>query len=113
MINKLHQFFNTCYNPYVQVLRLVYNCQEFSNVKPKSLPHFIIDEFRNWAATNRNGIVHLLTPQVKLDAFKVISKQNSTILKSIVIECFELKQDNEMFLDSVKCLIEKKQYREV
>ncbi|KAJ8954053.1 hypothetical protein NQ318_004358 [Aromia moschata] len=48
VINKLHQYLNASENPYVDVLQLLYNCQEFYSAKSKTLPMFVAEEFKNW-----------------------------------------------------------------
>jgi hypothetical protein len=112
VINKLHQHFIVCENPYEQTVRLMYNCQEFNNAKSKSLPFFIIEEFKNWSTAYKNKIIHLLTPKLKIDVFKIISTQNTLNLTKLVVEVFEMAKEGEIFLDIIKCMIEKKRYKE-
>ncbi|XP_018564099.1 exonuclease mut-7 homolog [Anoplophora glabripennis] len=112
VINKLHQYFSILENPYVQSLRLLYNCQEFHIAKSKTLPMFIIEEFKCWTLMSRNKIVHLLNPQLKIDAFKVVMKQNTLTLTKLIFEIYEMTQDSDIFLDIIRCMIEKKQYKE-
>ncbi|KAJ8924964.1 hypothetical protein NQ315_001129 [Exocentrus adspersus] len=112
VISKLHQYFTISEHPYVDALRLLYNCQDFHNAKSKTLPLFIIEEFKLWSTASRNKIVHLLTPQLKIDAFKVVMKQNTLALTKLILEIFEMVQDGDIFLDIIKCMIDKKQYKE-
>lgn len=112
-MSKLHQHFNMCLNPYEQCLKLIYNCQEFNNAKTKSLPFFIIEEFKGWKVANRNKIEHLLTPELKIDAFKIISMQNMLCLTKIVVEVFEMDKNGDIFLNIIRCMIEKRKYKEV
>lgn len=102
-----------CENPYEHTIRLMYNCQEFNIAKSKSLPFFIIEEFKNWLGTNRTKVAHLLTPKLKIEVFKVISKQNVLNLTKLVVDVYEMAQDGELFFDIIKCMIEKKRYKEV
>ncbi|CAH1155277.1 unnamed protein product [Phaedon cochleariae] len=112
VVNKLHTYFKNCENPYVQTLRLLYNCQEFHNAKAKSMPMFVIEEFRTWSRECRNRIVHLLTVQTKVDAFKVTLKQSSHSLVKIVVDVYEMALHRDIFLDVIRCMIQKKQYKE-
>ncbi|CAH1105749.1 unnamed protein product [Psylliodes chrysocephalus] len=112
VVSKLHMYFHTSDNPYIQVLRLLCSCQEFYNAKSKTLPMFIIEEFKVWSAISRNNIIHLLTHQLKMDAFKISLRQNSSTLTKLIIEVFEFKEERELFLEMIKCLIDKKQYKE-
>lgn len=110
--SKLQNYFNSVENPYIEALRLLRNCQDFSNVKSKSLPLFIMEEFATWCSSSLNK-AHLLTQQLKLDAFKLISKQNALALIKLVVEAYNMDGEKELFLGVVHCMIEKKQYREV
>ncbi|CAG9831594.1 unnamed protein product [Diabrotica balteata] len=112
VVSKLHIHFNNTDNPYTQVLRLLYNCQEFHNAKSKSLPMFIIEEFKIWSTMNRDNIKHLLVPQTKTDAFKLSLRQNTLALNKLLIDAFEMKQERDLFLSIIRCLIDKKQYKE-
>lgn len=113
VVSKLHQYFNLCGNAYEQTLRLMYNCQDFNNAKSKTLPFFIIEEFKVWTVMYRNKISCFLTPQLKIEAFKVISMQNVLNLTKLVVEAYEMAKDGEIFIDIVKCMIEKQKYKEV
>ncbi|XP_063920032.1 exonuclease mut-7 homolog isoform X2 [Zophobas morio] len=112
VVSRLHQHFNMCTNPYEQTIRLMYNCQEFNSAKSKSLPFFIIEEFKNWSANCRNKFRHLLTPKLKIDVFKVISMQNSLNLIKLVVDGYEMAESGDIFLDVIKCMIERKKYKE-
>ncbi|KAG5887939.1 hypothetical protein JTB14_003034 [Gonioctena quinquepunctata] len=72
----------------------------------------IIEEFKNWSAASRNKIGHLLTFQLKIDAFKIAMKQNTLALTNMIFEVFELTRDSDRFLDVIRCMIQKKQFKE-
>lgn len=74
---------------------------------------FLIEEFKRWSITYRNKIGHLLTSDLKIDAFKIITKQNIQSVTKLIFEIFEMAQDGDIFIDSIHCFIEKKQYKEV
>ncbi|XP_044262424.1 exonuclease mut-7 homolog [Tribolium madens] len=112
VVNKLHQYFHLCENPYEQTIRIMYNCQEFNSAKSKSLPFFIIEEFKTWLGVNRNKVVHFLTPKLKIDVFKIITKQNAQNLTRLVVDVYEMAQDGAIFVDIIKCMIERKKYKE-
>lgn len=106
-------YFNQCSNPYEGFLKLLYNSQEFYNANKKSLPLLLIEEFGSFATINRNKIAHLLTGELKIDAFKIITKQSVQSVTKMIIDIFEMVQDGALFVDSIRCLIQKKQYKEV
>lgn len=112
VINLICNYFSHVDNPYVHTLTLLYNCQDFHNAKSKTLPLFIMEEFKNWSGACRNNIVHLLTADVKIDAFKIISKQNSLALTKLVVEAYEMAQQSDVFCPIIKCYIDNKQYKE-
>lgn len=113
VINLICNYFSHVENPYAQTLVLLYNCQDFHNAKNKTLPLFIVEEFKNWSATCRDNIIHLLTADVQVDAFKIISKQNSLTLTKLVMDAYEMAQHGDIFLTIIRCYIDNKQYKEV
>lgn len=113
VISKLQNYFNSVENPYIEVLRLIKNCQEFHNAKSKTLPMFIMEQFSNWCASPSSKAAHLLTQQLKLDAFKLVTKQNAMVLIKLVFDAFKLTEEKELFMGIVMCMIDKKQYKEV
>lgn len=100
-------------NPYEQVLRLMYSCNDFFNAKPKSLPFFIVEEFRSFKQEQKSRLNYFLTPDIKLTAYKLMLKQNVSSLTKYVAEVFEMVASNEIFINLVKCMIDKKQFKEV
>lgn len=113
VISKLQNYFSSVENPYIEVLRLIRNCQEFYSAKSKTLPMFIMEEFATWCTSSSNSKVHLLTQQLKLDAFKLINKQNAQTLIKLVLDIFKMTEERDLFEGVVRCMIEKKQYKEV
>ncbi|XP_019766981.1 exonuclease mut-7 homolog isoform X1 [Dendroctonus ponderosae] len=112
VVSKLGNYFNQCSNPYESFLKILYNSQEFYNANKKSLPLLLIEEFGSFATINRNKIAHLLTGKLKIDAFKIITKQNVQSVTKMIIDIFEMVQDGALFVDNIQCLIQKKQYKE-
>lgn len=110
--SKLQNYFNSVENPYIEVIRLVRNCQDFYSAKSKTLPIFIMEEFATWCSLS-NSHLHLLTSQLKLDVFKLITKQNALGLTKLVMETFKMKEETSLFEEVIMCMIEKKQYKEV
>ncbi|KAJ8964085.1 hypothetical protein NQ314_005139 [Rhamnusium bicolor] len=92
-------------------LKNMWNMQ-FHSAKSKTLPMFIVEEFKSWSTMSRNKIIHLLIPQLKIDALKLVMKQNTLALTKLILEIFEMAQDSDIFLDIIRCMIEKKQYKE-
>lgn len=73
---------------------------------------FIMEEFAQWCLLH-NSKESLLSQQLKLDAFKLINKQNALALTKIVLETFKMNDERELFHEVVNCMIDKKQYKEV
>lgn len=110
--NMINNYFNYVLNPYVETIKLLYNCQDFNNAKHKTLPFFIIEQFKKWSRMFRNNIIHLLTVDLKIDVFKIMSKQNSIALSKLIIETYEMDKNSEIFLEIIRCLVDKKKYKE-
>ncbi|KAK5640063.1 hypothetical protein RI129_010874, partial [Pyrocoelia pectoralis] len=112
VVNMLHQHFDQCDNPYEQALRLCYNCLDFKDAKPKTLAHFIMEQFGEWKRHTKRDITTLLSIDVKLSAFNVVKQQRSFILMKIVASVYEMVNDCDIFLECINCMIAEKQYKE-
>lgn len=73
----------------------------------------LIEEFKNWSEANNQNLETLLTPQLQIDAFKLITKQNIQTVAKLIFEVFQMTKKGDLFLDSINCFIEKKQYKDV
>lgn len=93
-------------------MRLLRNCQEFYSAKNKTLPMFIMEEFAVWSSSSISK-PHLLTQQLKIDAFKLVTKQNVLALTKLVMESFKMLEEKDLFEEIVMCMIDKKHYKEV
>lgn len=113
IVTMIHNHFDECLNPYEQILRLMYNCQDFKYAKPKSLTYLLLEEFKIWLTYKRESTCSLLTSSIKISAFNLIQQQSLFSLKKLVAEIFEMTKDCDIFLDIIRGMIEKKQYKEV
>lgn len=109
----LYQRFDTCMNPYEEALRIMYNCLDFKNAKPKSLAFLVMDEYRLWVQSNKSKVYHLLTREIKISAFNIVRQQNLFSLMKLVSEIYEMPNDSDLFLDIIYYMISEKQYKEV
>ncbi|KAF7279834.1 hypothetical protein GWI33_006692 [Rhynchophorus ferrugineus] len=50
--------------------------------------------------------------QELIDAFKIITKQNIQAVAKLIFEVFRMAEKGDLFLDSINCFIEKKQYKD-
>lgn len=112
VVAMLHNRFESVANPYEEALRLMYNCLDFKNAKPKSLAFLIMDEFRRWSS-DKNHIRHLLTHELKLSAFNVVRQQSSFNVMKLVAEAYEFNKDSDIFLSIIRRMISDKDYKEV
>lgn len=111
--NTIYQHFDTCTNPYEEALRLMYNCLDFKNAKPKSLCYLIMEEYKVWVERRKPDVHRLLTRDVKTSAFNIVRQQSLFALMKLVAEIYEMAKDSDLFLDIIKHMIQKKQYKEV
>lgn len=112
MVTTLHNRFESVPNPYEEALRLMYNCLDFKNAKPKSLAFLIMDEFRIWVS-DKIHIRYLLTHEMKLSAFNVVRQQNLFAVMKLVAKVYEFNTDSDIFLNIIKHMINNKDYKEV
>lgn len=108
----LHNRFESSPHPYEEALRLMYNCLDFKNAKPKSLAYLIMDEFKVWSS-DKSQIRHLLTHDIKITAFNVVRQQNLFSVMKLVAEVYEFSKDSDIFLNIIKHMIKNKDYKEV
>lgn len=109
----LHQRFEISANAYEEALRLMYNCLDFKNAKPKSLSYLVMEEFKAWSNLNRNKVYSLLNVDVKISAFNIVRQQSLFSLMKLVAEVYEMTADSDVFLDIIRHMIQEKQYKEV
>lgn len=73
---------------------------------------FLIETFNQYIKKNLRGEGSLLSQDLKSDAFKIITKQNTQAATKAVINIFQMEQDPQLFWSSIFCLIENKKYKE-
>lgn len=73
---------------------------------------FLIETFNQYNKKYLRGDSSLLSPDLKTNAFKIITQQNSQAATKAVIEIFQMEQDPQLFCSSIYCLVEKKKYKE-
>lgn len=73
---------------------------------------FLIEAFNQYIKKTMTSEQSLLSPDLKSDAFKIITQQNTQAATKAVIKIFQMEQDPQLFWSSIFCLIEKKKYKE-
>ncbi|CAG5084647.1 Similar to EXD3: Exonuclease mut-7 homolog (Homo sapiens) [Cotesia congregata] len=112
--NELTKFFESAPNPYLSTLRILLNAGDFHNVKPKSsLALTIIEDFRKWISVHKEAHKSCLVPELKMEAFKGVSKQRNMLLVKLVSDAYEFDKDKEMFLPLIQVMLSEKKYKEV
>lgn len=109
----LRQRFNSSANPFEEAIRLIYNCLDFKNAKPKSLSFLIMEELKSWKVECSADVSHFLSKEVKLSAFNIVRKQSLFALMKLVADVYEMGTDCDIFLDVIKHMVEEHQYKEV
>lgn len=77
------------------------------------LPVVVIEEFCAWAKPREDKIEHNLTPQLKYDAFCLITMQKNSALTKMIIQTFKMPQDKMLFVEKIKDFVKTKKYKEV
>jgi hypothetical protein len=72
-----------------------------------------MEEFSRWTANKEADLKHLLTPHVKCEAFTLGIQQRNMPLTTMVFSTYHLIDDKELFLEQIRKLVSRKQYREV
>lgn len=77
----------------------------------KSLAFFIMNAFSKWIESSE--LSHMLTNDIKKDAFDLIKKQTNFRLTALVVKTYKITDLKELFLDYIKSLLEKGNYVQV
>lgn len=108
----LHEYFDVAPNPYVSVLHIFQNCEDFKRSKPNSLSYTVLEEFAIWVKSRESYLSHLLVRDVKLEAFYVITQQPNMAVVKMVCSVYRMVEDNLIFVEPIKNLLEQKHYKE-
>lgn len=108
-----YDFFANTQNPYVSVLQIMITCGDFYQGKISSLAYNIMENFSHWVEMQKPRISHCLTKELKYDAFNLVIKQKNHALVKLVAQVYEMVADKEIFLPSIKQLIDDSMYKEV
>ncbi|XP_011495833.1 PREDICTED: exonuclease mut-7 homolog [Ceratosolen solmsi marchali] len=109
----LHEYFETAPNPYLSTLKILVNTNHFYQIKIKSsLAVTIIEEFEKWINPVKNNYKYCLYPELKVAAFKLVSKQKCLQFVRMVSDVYEFSTDNIYFIPFIKELIRNKKFKE-
>jgi hypothetical protein len=72
-----------------------------------------MEEFSRWTANKEANLKHFLTPHTKFEAFTVGTQQRNTTLTRLVFSTYHLIDDKELFVEPIRNLVSRKQYKEV
>jgi hypothetical protein len=72
-----------------------------------------MEEFSRWTANKEADLKHFLTPHIKYEAFTLGTQQRNTLLTRMVFSTYHLIDDKELFVEPIRNLVSRKQYKEV
>lgn len=72
-----------------------------------------MEEFSRWTANKEANLKHFLTPHIKHEAFTLSTQQRNTILTRMVFSTYHLIDDKKLFVEPIRSLVSRKQYKEV
>jgi hypothetical protein len=72
-----------------------------------------MEEFSSWTANKRADLKHLLTPQIKREAFTLGIQHRHLLLIRMVFSTYQLIDDKELFVEPIRELVFREQYKEV
>ncbi|XP_033222411.1 exonuclease mut-7 homolog isoform X2 [Belonocnema kinseyi] len=109
----LTDYFETAPNPYLSTLRILVNTNDFSQSKTKSSLSFtVMEDFSKWIAPNKDLYKDHLVVDLKLAAFKLVSRQKNMQLMKMVAETYEFTTCNELFYQIIEDMLRQKKYKE-
>ncbi|XP_052128325.1 exonuclease mut-7 homolog [Frankliniella occidentalis] len=109
---QLLTFLETCDNPYASALQIIADCEDLLHNRTNTLASFVIEEFCGWARAHEREICHKLTPQLKYDAFCLITMQKNYALTKLIIDVLKMPADKMLFVGNIKDFVLAKKYKE-
>nr|XP_031846660.1 exonuclease mut-7 homolog isoform X2 [Nomia melanderi] len=109
----LIEYFESAPNPYLSTLRIIVNISDFKQIKPKSSVAFtVIEEFTKWLEPRKSSYKYLLDVNLKIAAFRLVNKQRNMEFIQLVADTYDFLEHKEKFIDLIKNMIVKKQFKE-
>jgi hypothetical protein len=72
-----------------------------------------MEEFSRWTANKEIELKPYLTEDLKHEAFSLVTEQRNISLTKMVFKIYHLKDDKELFVEPIRKLIDRCQYKEV
>lgn len=108
----LHEYFASAPNPYAATLHVMFNCEDIHQSKASSLAYTVMEEFSRWTANKETELKQCLTEDLKHEAFSLATQQRNISLTKMVFRIYQLKDDKELFVEPIRELISRGQYKE-
>ncbi|XP_031776933.1 exonuclease mut-7 homolog [Nasonia vitripennis] len=109
----LCEYFETAPNPYLSTLRILVNCNDFYHIKTRSsLTFTVIEEFTKWITPCKDKYKNCLVTDLKIAAFKLVSKQKNMQLMKMVAEVYEFHTESRIFIGFIQDLLIEKKFKE-
>ncbi|XP_015586273.1 exonuclease mut-7 homolog [Cephus cinctus] len=109
----LTDYFDSAPNPYLSTLRIVVNTSDFNHVKTKaSLAFTVMEEFCKWISVRRDIYTECLVPDLKVVAFKLVSRQKNMQLLKVVCDAYQVVEHKELILSIVQDVVKEKKFKE-
>lgn len=107
--SQLHHFFSSIEDPYFVLLAVIVNCNEYKDCKPKTLPYYIVEEFKLWS---REGNKRNCAQRSKMIAFCIGTQQKNQQFMNLIIETYEIVTENVKILPLIQNMIKQGHYKE-
>jgi len=72
-----------------------------------------MEEFSRWTANKEADLKRFLTHHIKFEAFTLGTQQRSLLLTKMMFSTYHLIDDKELFVEPIRNLVFRKQYKEV
>lgn len=108
----LQEYFASVPNPYEATLQMMMSCGDIHQSKQNSLSFTVMEEFSSWTANKEADLKRFLTPHIKFEAFTLGTQQRSMLLTRMMFSTYHLIDDKELFVEPIRNLVFRKQYKE-
>ncbi|XP_050424575.1 exonuclease mut-7 homolog [Adelges cooleyi] len=112
--DTLQNYFESSQNPYVSLLKLV-NIILGDRIKGKAttISHTIFEEYYNWIKHKENNYTHILTDNLKSQAYKlVLDKQMCLNTMNVMIKIFKCNMSLDLMTELIGETIRQQKFKE-
>lgn len=100
-------------NPYEDALKIYANCSDRNSKRTNSMSYTVLEELNLFKKANNSQSNHLLNDNLQMVAFNFGKACNHQSALKLVIDTFDLVDNNQLFIEKIKEFISENNYKDV